>query len=92
MLFLAFVMVASLSFCAPNVSESSEKTVLIIRQFTSNLSVKMSPKKAQKLMLMLIFVKNPNTTEIHMTGWQMLNIKGCWRISYIWSYNKSNDK
>lgn len=74
MLFLAFVVVASLSICASNVTRSFEKTVLIIRKFTSCLSVKMSPKKAKKLMLMLIFVNNCNTTAIHMTGWQMFNI------------------
>lgn len=74
MLFLAFVVVASLSFCASNVSQSFEKTVLTIRKFTSSLSMKMSPKKTKKLILMLIFVNNSNTTKIHMTGWQIFNI------------------
>lgn len=73
-LFLAFLVVICLSFCASNVTSAFEEVVQIIRSFSSNLCEITHPSKTNQLVLMLMFLNNSNTTEIHMTGWGMFNI------------------
>lgn len=71
---VAFFVVCSLSFAGSKVSTAAEE----IRESVKRLAIKIAGDvhdlTFEELVQMLMFMNSCNTTEIHMTGWQMFNV------------------